>query len=81
VLGGPLGPVLCESDPGCPVQVAFGLGGIFAAFGALGGAVGDNLHAGRRDLYAAPGAGARRSIVMLPVVTRRGAGAGDVIRW
>jgi hypothetical protein len=80
VLGGLYGKFLCESDPDCPVQVAFGLGGIFAAFGALGGAVGDSLRAGRRDLYVAPSSGARRSIVMLPVVTRRGAGAGGVIR-
>lgn len=81
VFGGLLGAALCETDDNCALEAGLLIGALGAGLGALAGAIVDSLHVGRRTLYERPGAPAPASLVVVPIVTRRGAGAGGVIRW
>lgn len=51
--------------------------GIGSGIGALIGAIADSFHEGRRVVYEA----GRSSLTLAPIVSRRSAGLGGVIRW
>jgi hypothetical protein len=73
------GATECDNDSECSAYaVLYGLtwSAIGSGVGAVVGGIIDSLHEGRRTVYeSAP------RLAVAPIVTRRGAGVGAVIRW
>jgi hypothetical protein len=80
ILGVPAFLAATSFDEGSGLAVLFGLAwsGVGAATGALGGALADSFHEGRRTVF---GSNPRAEIRLVPAVARRGAGVGATIRW
>jgi hypothetical protein len=72
-----IGALSWDDDPGFALMVGLGWSGIGAGMGAVIGAVADSFHEGRRVVYDA----GQSSVTFSPIVSRRGAGIGAVIRW
>lgn len=72
---------ICANEGGecAGYMLLFGMawGGIGAGVGAITGALADSLHEGRRTVWE-PG---RTRVAIAPIITRRSAGVGAVIRW
>ena len=66
-----------EGDDHETAWMAGGLLGL--GLGAMAGLIGDSLQEGRRLVYSAPGA--RATLRVTPVVTRRGGGATASVSW